>query len=79
MLALALALVIAAGCGGTGSAEEDEKPSEPQVSKAEQLAGLRDVDTAAVPDGPNVDQLFTIEEAREITGLTEAFIAVPAG
>lgn len=63
------------------SAAEPQKESEeqPEVSREEQLAALRDVDTSVKPDGPNVDELFTIEEAAATCELEDVFIAVPAG
>lgn len=81
-LVLAAAILLSlAGCSpATSTAEEDVVESGAEApSRADQVAELVDVDTSPAPDGVTVDQLISIEEAREIIGMPEVFFAVPAG
>jgi hypothetical protein len=77
-LALVLALMLAGGCVQSKASGPPPKTVIGGPSSA-QLAALRSVPTSQPLTGPRVPELFSLEDARNLTGLQDIRITAQTG
>lgn len=79
MLAAGLMATMLLTACSTNAVESEAEAPTPDVDRAAQIAALGDCATDVAPDGPTINQLITAQEACEILGREDIFIAVAAG